>query len=573
MRRAVLAVEAAAALAIAATVAHAWLPLANPVGLAVQTALSFAAWRAAGALEHLEWLGAVSDLRVLLQGLLLGGLIAAPLWAVRTPPSPKLRRVLTLWTGLGALPALVGLGAVITFGGGLSGGWLLPPLLGVLIGAHRRERASAWAPIDLWEQRGPITIGCLMGAPAFLMLHALYVSGPGIQPLVVADSPALAGLAQGLPGGPVARIVAQGLALGVAAAGALLWVRRGGALLPRLMSGPAGWLPPLTVIGLVGLVSAAPAQFLDVWRCPPAEPPLVQLHDAPGTFQLAAIGDSLWVNIREARRTLRISAAGDVTETQWNEVHPDSWPEELIPLPSGEVWIGLVAPSAGEQTLMAVLGPDGAPRGAPFVVPGCYVASWTWLEDRRQLLVGCEYQPEFLVLDPTLREVVERHVVDRLGSVEEVVIDPGTKQVVAVPLWFGSWLSALDLDAGEVVRSTFVGDFNWGAALDEESRTLYLSRFHEGRVVAIDLADLSVAGHWEADWGVRPLELVRDDWLVAAGTFSGRLRAIDLRGEQQDRVLRVGGGVRSLDARGDQLWLGGRCGVAEVDLASWLRRD
>ncbi len=587
LRIAGIVVEVALGLTLLALVLHLWTPLANPPGLWVRTGLSMLGWWAAERMDHVPLLGSLSDGMVLAEALILSAIVLLPMLAVRPidDDSGRLARGYRIGylvvAGVAVLPALLGLLALIAFGGGLAGGLTALLVLGLAI----KYPWTTWPPDPpalragerpplLPDGRIAYALGVLGGTIAFLYLHVVFVSGPGIQPLPVSERlpDALSPVLQALPDGPVSRTTARI----VFAAGALVLSvvlqRKGVPLLPRLRTGPVGWVAPLGHMALVLLLCAAPVQLLDVWRCPDLDEPVRQLAQEPGTFQLAVVDDGrqLWANLREQRRTLRFSLpdGAPLPPIEWEAVQRDSWPEELIPLPTGEVWVGLVAPAAGDQTLMAtVSASSGAQRGAPFIVPRCYVSSWTWLPGRNRLLVGCEYSPELLVIEPASRQVEERWRVPGLGSVEEIVHVPVVGLVYAVPLWFGPWLTGIDPEEGRAVRSAWVGDFNWGAA--RAGRHLYLSRFHEGRILKVDARGPSVVDRFEAPWSARPVALAERGWLLTAGTYSGRLDAIDIGPEGGRRRLRVGGLVRSLAAAGDTLYYGGRCGIHAVDLDAW----
>ena len=586
-----IVVEVALGLTLAALILHLWTPLANPPGLWARTGLSMLGWWAAERMDHVPLLGSLSDGAVLLEALILSALVVLPAMLLRPidDESGRLARSVRVGylvlAGVAVLPALLGLLALIAFGGGLAGGVTTLLVLGLATlypwstwpPDPPALRAGERAPL-LPEGRLAFALGVPLGAIAFLYLHVIYVSGPGIQPLPVSEvlPDALSPLLQALPDGLLARTVLRVLFAAGALIGSVVLQRLGVPLLPRLRTGPVGWVAPLAQVALVVLFCAAPVQLLDVWRCPDLEPdgPVRLLAGDSGTFQLAVVddGQQLWVNLREQRRTLRFSLPGgaELPPVQWEGVQRDSWPEELIPLPGGEVWVGLVAPAAGDQTLMAIVdAASGGTLGAPFIVPRCYVASWTWLTARERLLVGCEYTPEFLVIDRARREVEERWRVPGLGSVEEIVHDPATGLVYAVPLWFGPWLSGIDPEQGRAVRSRWVGDFNWGAAVHPEGGRVWLTRFFEGRILEVDLRDLSIIRRYRAPWSARPILQVRDRWLVTAGTYSGRIEAVDTRGEPGRRALRVGGLVRSLASDGQSLYYGGRCGIHAVDLDGW----
>jgi hypothetical protein len=187
-------------------------------------------------------------------------------------------------------------------------------------------------------------------------------------------------------------------------------------------------------------------------------------------------------------------------------------------------------------------------------------------------LLGCEYTPEFLVLDAETGAIQDRFVVPEAGSFEEIVLSGDV--AYAVPLWFGASLTRVDLQDHRALGSTFPGDFNWGAT--QLDGTLLVTRFQEGRVQSVDMESGAVLDAVHVGYGTRPV-VVRPGtrWVIAAGTYSGTLAAAELAddGTFADPVrLPVGGLVRSLAPSPDGrfLYFAGRCGVRSLDLAAWL---
>jgi hypothetical protein len=285
-------------------------------------------------------------------------------------------------------------------------------------------------------------------------------------------------------------------------------------------------------------------------------------------------GRALWSVDREAAVTLRWSLPDGeaLPEVDWRRVRPGSWPEEQMPGPGGWVWTALVDPELQDSSvLVQVDAATGAP-GRVVVTPGCYVASWAPLPDGR-LLLGCEYTPEFIVLDAETGVIHDRFTVPEAGSFEEIVLDP-SGIAITVPLWFGAQLTRIDLEARRAVGTSFLGDFNWGAA-DHEGR-LFVTRFHEGRVQSVDMESGRVLDAVHVGYGARPVAVRPGGrWVIAAGTYSGVLTAVAIDADGMfgiTRRLPVGGLVRSLApaADGRFLYFAGRCGVRALDLDAWL---
>ncbi|GEM_PF-2118089 len=558
--------EGLAALAALATALHLWSRLDNPLGLRIHTALSTTAWRAAEALERLPGFEEVSDTLVFVRGTVIAAIVVGLLRFGRGGGARALP------AQIAALVPLIGLGAIVLYGGGMAPRAWGATLLGALaVGRLRREDPApvAAAVVAAWG-------GCI----AFLLLHALYVSGPGIQPALVADggpSEVFQNLLEPLGDARGLRRMIQAAMAPALVLGSGALQRRGVRLVPRLRDGPSGWLVPAAHAALIAGLTAVPVQLLAVWHCPPIEDDgVVSLVDErSGVFQLHVVdgGRALWAVDREGAATHRfqLPSGTPLPSIDWRVVRRDSWPEEQIPAGDG-VWAALVDPELYDSSVLVRLdASSGRPTGPPIVTDGCYVASWAPL-DRGRLLLGCEYSPEFLVLGADDGAVLDRFVVPEAGSFEEIVVDGGI--AYTVPLWFGARMTQVDLADRRARASNFLGDFNWGAdALDGR---LFVTRFQEGRVQSVDMGTGAVLDALHVGYGARPV-VVRPGggWVIAAGTYSGTLAAAEIQGDGTFGTVRrlpVGGLVRSLapSVDGRVLYFAGRCGVRALDLDRWL---
>ncbi len=559
--------EAALALVALATALHLWSRFDNPVGLRVQTLLSTTAWRAAEGLERLPGFEDVSDLLVLVRGTLLAVVVIALL-------RPGRRGGVRAWAGhAAAIVPLFGLGAVVLYGGGMAPiAWGATLVGALLVGRHPAEGPPPFAVV---------AAGAWAGCVAFLLLHALYVSGPGIQPALVADGGIGAwfqSVLEPLTGAPFLRRLVQATlaAALVLLSGALH--RRGVPILPRLRRGPAGWLAPVAHAALLAGVTALPVQVLWSWKCPAADPAVTEIDARAGSFQLHVVdeGRALWSVDREAAVTRRwaLPEGTPLPDVDWRTIRYEAWPEEQIPS-RGAVWGALVDPELHDSSVLVRLdAATGRPLGDPVVTDGCYVASWASLPDGR-LLLGCEYTPEFIVLRAADGTILDRFEVPEAGSFEEVVVQGDV--AYTVPLWFGARLTRVDLSERRALGSSLLGDFNWGA--EAADGRLFVTRFHEGRLLSVDMATGAVLDAVRVGYGARPV-VVRPGgrWVIAAGTYSGALAAAEVRpdgtfGDVRRRL--VGGLVRSLApaADGRSLYYAGRCGVQALDLDAWLGAD
>jgi hypothetical protein len=287
-------------------------------------------------------------------------------------------------------------------------------------------------------------------------------------------------------------------------------------------------------------------------------------------------GRALWSVDREAAVTRRWSLpdGAPLPDIDWRRVRPGSWPEEQMPGPGGSVWTALVDPELHDSSVLVRVDASTGLPGAVVVTEGCYVASWATLPEGQRLLLGCEYTPEFLVLDAESGAILDRFLVPEAGSFEEIVLEPSGTTAFTVPLWFGAQLTRVDLVAREAMSASFLGDFNWGAA--EHGGRLFVTRFHEGRIQSVDMASGRVLDAVHVGYGARPAAVRPGGrWVIGAGTYSGSLTAAAIEADGTfgtSRRLPVGGLVRSLavTADGRALYFGGRCGVRVLDLDAWL---
>lgn len=566
--------EGLAAVGLIATIAHLWGGLANPIGLRIQTALSTTAWGAAELLERLPFFEDVSDGLVLLRGSLAAALIAVPLFL-----RARGRTFGLLAHILAPLP-LAGLGAMIIYGGGMSpAAWTATLAAAVLIAPATRP------PIDRpRHSRAASAAAVWLGLVGFFMLHALYVSGPGIQPALVADGGVGAWFGAALDPLSGSPWLLRGLQAGVfvlSVGASVVAQRRGFPLVPRLAAGPAGWLIPALHAALLAGAAAGPVQLLSVWKCPPPEHagPVRVIDDRPGSFQLHVVdeGRALWSVDREGASTRRWTLPEGVPmpSIDWLALRPEAWPEEQMPTAGGIVWSALVDPHLhGSSVLIGVDAARGTRRAGPVVTDGCYVASWAPLPGGEALLLGCEYSPEFLVFRTADGAVIDRFTVPSAGSFEEIVLSADGATAYTVPLWFGAQLTAIDVEARRAESSLFLGDFNWGATSIGD--ILFVTRFQEGRLQSVDMARGSVLDAVHVGYGARPTTVrPGGGWVMAAATYSGRLTAVRVDDQGrfgESRSLPVGGLVRSLAASqdGSTLYFAGRCGVRALDLDAWL---
>lgn len=590
--------ELSLGLAAVAAIAHTLGGLRTPLGVAVQTAVSRFSWGLAAAVEEWPILHDASDVTVILGATVMTGLALIPLvpyarhleaeaaksQAARDYEGDRSEPALlvSLWTQMLAVPGAVGLLGAALWGAGLAPKLAVGTGLTLLAVAMTQTARRAGS-----LSRAPATpriltlrvVPWVLGWAAFLWLHALYVSGPGIEPLPVAEDgfvDVIATALAALPEHTLLRPVADGLGVVVALfVGATLMIS-GFPLLPRLAAGPAGWLHGLFTPAVVAVILGTPTQLLDQWRCPaPGTGPIEWVDARPGVFQLDVAGRELWAVDRRAAETRRFQLTdGRLAATvAWAEFYDGAQPEEQWVSGTGEVWTALVSGGYDSGSVLVALDANSGVRtAAPMVVPGCWVSSVVVRDEGKEAILGCEHSGEILHLDLVNRSFGERFAIPGAGSVEELVHDPRTRHLFALPLWRGHRLLELDLQRAKPVRSRPLGDFQWSAALDPVRDALWVPRFQEGQLWRVRVDDLQVDRVERLSYGLRPIVLLDGGArVVTAATYSGRLWAVDATGDERPRSLHVGGLVRDLALApdGTTLWLAGRCGVGRIDTRAW----
>jgi len=534
------------------------LAIPNTVGARVRNALSQTLFAIAASLEHIPLLSDGSDLSVVLSSLILCVLLFGPGLFLRSGRHSRLGQLLL---HAAAMPATLGLLAGLGWAAGLAptGASLL--ILMVALGAPAVPERPSLARVGL---------AGLIGLSGVTFAHAVYVSGPGIQPTLLGDAgpvAALGSLLAGLPHEPAFRSVCQ-VAVGLLVLGGvarLHLVHR--SAFPRFSAGPAEWLVPLCRLFGLTLLLSLPAQALDILRCPPLPAPMTLVDARPGTFQMAFTPERLWAVDRQGTR-VRGFALPDGRALPDNQLR-GGWPEEIASTPRG-LWLAQV-PVGGDGSVLSQLDPRTGAAKSRNPIPECFVASTLWLPGQETLLLGCEYQGRVVRFLPATGQYSTSQQVPGLGSVESLV--QTRRGILAAPLWDGDKLVRLDSETLLPLDSRFVGDFGWGLASSGE--LVALGRFQEGRVDLFD-SSLTRLGSIKVGFGVRDVVLWTSDdgssWVIALASGSGQVTAARATGGPTRRV-RIGGGARDLALRGDALYLGGRCGIASLDLERWLGRS
>jgi hypothetical protein len=196
-----------------------------------------------------------------------------------------------------------------------------------------------------------------------------------------------------------------------------------------------------------------------------------------------------------------------------------------------------------------------------------------WLPQRKRLVLGCEYAPELLIIDPTVNRPEDRFRLSYEGSFEELVEDPVSGEIIGFPLWYGHEVVAMSIKKRQWTRRKSIGDFIWGVAPIPGTRDVLIARFQEGQVWRMNLGTFEVSEYWRTGYGTRAIAVrPQMDYALASATYEGALFALPLGEKGTRKRLHTGALVRSLALHpsGETLYYGGRCGVYSLQLDRWL---
>lgn len=385
----------------------------------------------------------------------------------------------------------------------------------------------------------------------------------------------------------VAVLVTQGgtathvtIAAGVSALGLLIvawhlpplfaWVPRvdGGldVLDPRRLFGAL--LPVLLWAGLC----AARGLTVFMWTVPSTLP--------PGVTQLAQHADVFSLDVDPASGAVvytdrEASLMGVLVDGQDRQFDLGATgPEEILVTGPGVVQVSLIADqSSGVVAVDLEEGPRVPARAIP---GGCWIAGLFPIPESAaaaaglpegSFAVGCEGEPSLWLVKQPL-EVAGRKQVPH--PVEEAAFDPSGTSLYTVDLWRGSDVTRLSWPALEAVDRRTIGGFNWTVVHDDARDRLWVGRFFEGNLLALDAATLEVVETVRLSFGIRAMvhEPVHDRLWVAAA-YSGRIWSVSAADPSDRRAYALCGQSRALVATGDgAVVVATDCGVWRIEEAA-----
>jgi len=515
-----------------------------------------------------------------------------------SPPAPVALRVLGAVLGL---LALLGIGFTVALAlraaplpsvfvsGGAGLGWIwgrrqrarraaapaaassvLPPTLSLFVFVHVLVEAMAG---HLANRPVQGLLGWLAGlswdAP---VLHALVFGLAAAALLALGTARGHRGLPLSAAGGVltvVLLLVPGPLPLAAFAVAVVFGVSLGGAggnLVDWARPDPHDWAAAWGPAGLVALIVLGGHYAETMVACD--DRPAVQYlsHDA-GAFALETTPDgrTLVASLREAQELLifdlaspdapprRVSLASDE-----DSLFDRAEPETLLALDDRRVLV-LVARSDGEDgNALRVLDVDSGRLGPALPALGAGVADIT-RDGTGGVWLGAEFEGRIARVDIAAGTELARF---ELPDVETNRVLVHEDRAWVAGLWWDDQLRLIDLGTGDELASTAIGTHQWDLA--RADGTIWVPRFLAGTVEGYDEATLEPVDAYTVGFGVRPIEVLGIGAIATGGYYDGRVTVRYPDAAVPPGSHHLGGQIKALHARGDQLYAAGNCGIARI---------
>ena len=352
----------------------------------------------------------------------------------------------------------------------------------------------------------------------------------------------------------------------------------------RALRGPRlRWRLPAELLPAAGLPVLASLLFALVWNlavelpsCPDNYHHGVEYWAREGiAFDLAILSpegesDVLAFVLRE-QGLMGLSRHRDPVDILWVEPLQGDLEEVARVGDDGLLLTEILEPDPA--TLLRSIDPlRGTDRWDPVEVP-CWVSSVAYSERRGEAFLGCETSPELFAIrveDGSLRSVGSMDVWD---DAEDLRFNAAEDELVAVSLAEGDRLRWIDPNTAEIRRSIPLGGFNYSVAVDEESDSLIVARFHDSSLLRFDRNSGALEERRRLDFGLRAVELEPSrHLLIATSMFGGTTWLLDPRSFRVRRRLELGGRVKglALAPSGDSAVVSTTCGCFRLDLDELL---
>ena len=414
----------------------------------------------------------------------------------------------------------------------------------------------------------PAPLIALAGAASFALAGGAVALCRRRAPWQPAVAALLLGALWAWRGGVVPGVAAALLALGLG-----WWVHAalegGWAALPDPATRPARWPAQLGGVALVALWAVLNNLWVEMTVGPDARPDEIAAEGC-APFDLAASTERVVAVHREQRRVRVTPRQG----TPWQVDVQGGDPEEVFHIPDSDRFFVTVVPEelAARAVDLLVIEPGAREaRVLPRHVP-CWTSSVLWDPTAERVLFGCEARAHLYAMDPgTLQVVRIATLSDEGGDQEDLALRPATDQepdyLYSVPLATDRQLRRVDLGSAQQDASAPLGGFNYSLLHDPQRDLLWVSRFHDSQVVAVDPQTLRVVDQVRVGFGVRALALLPQQRLLAATSmFHADLQLRSLDDGSLVRRLWIGGQSKGMERLPDgRLLVGTTCGIFTVD--------
>jgi len=384
---------------------------------------------------------------------------------------------------------------------------------------------------------------------------------------------------------------------------AVLLHRRGFAMLPMLYLDPRRYPRRLVVLAVLALLCMMHAYAFRVFGAEPQPsfaPYLTKLDDAPEVFRavLDPSGDNLYLVYRTRGQVVRYDLdTGQQTPIDPGPLsdvyHPDSLrfpgvPEDLIYLADRDLLLATYALDPDHQRLFEQRQPGVYNDIIPIIDPSinrvvdsiaipdlCWINSIRWHASRQTLYIGCEDRREMLAYDLDARRVLRHERMPSVGDIQDLEIDDRREpsELYTISLWYSPYLSALAADDWRVLRRRMVGGANYEMAFAPSDELLFVGRFYESRVVAVDAQTFQPERYLRTGFGTRALAVYEPAGvLLASSLYDGAVRVFNYRTGELIDALFVGGHVKSiaLDQQRGIAYFGNRRAIYRFALQDFL---
>lgn len=358
------------------------------------------------------------------------------------------------------------------------------------------------------------------------------------------------------------------------------------------------------LLSLVALQADTVHYFGKMWRCPPkAHLPsgIKRLSRAAGAFDLSTTvdGTKVLASLRDRGMLVAMDTSNGTTETLI-DTHDLGWttgswfsvaePEIISRIDDGRFLIQISVSDDVTQNKILVLSPslesvgfiEGLPAEGGFsdIVfdrkDRIYLASefdgnvTSLAADNLTEFFSFSWPYEKIETRSGLAGLLQRESFLFCGvETNKLAVDPDRNILYSLGLWCDNKLRALNLQSHTELNNITIGTHSWDMEIDTVKRLLVIPRFMDGVVLVVNADTLQVKARWNADFGVRPVEIDPKMRMVVVGSlYTGYVEMFDLDSDQSLFSIWLGGHIKGLhlDDKTHRAYVGCNCGIYEIDL-------